>query len=357
MFKKLLSFFTSLVLVASLQSPLAHADDKNVVQMLFGNGEELKSFKSLQAFFGTAEVGNGDRDMDLTYRLSFNSLFDNDEGALSDFSRVNLYAKLVNNGEITDTEPFKEATLQVNGQIMSIDQKEAYVRLDRVNVNLVEGLDSVEQYLALAEGFLGFYKGKWFRMDLDDLNSELGGSLSPNFNSDELLMFGKNYQEDPDMAVQTLADAIVAQSPETMGEEDAMILADGIKLLLASNLFNQRDIVAGKNKGFKFFNLNKAGMIDLVESFADLFEEKMNDDELAELEAFSKNMSLSGIYRVNEEHGFMDNLLLRLKLKNMEGLKKMTMNYRLKLSDFGESNNISAPDDFEDFGSISPLGF
>ncbi len=346
----------ALGLFVSFQAPLAHADDKNVVKVLFGNSNDLQSFKSLQAFFGTASVGNDDRDLDITYRLSFNSLFDKQE-QLSDFSRVNLYVKIDNKSDITSTEPFREAVLQLNMQVMSIDEKDVYLRLDRVNIQLEEALDSAKQYVAIAEGLVGAYKGQWFHMSLDDLNSEFGNQISPRFDSKVLLDFGKNYEADPDIALEELADTIVMQSPETLGEEDALIIKDGIKLLLDSKLFNQRDIVAGKNKGFKFFNLNKAGMIDLLTSFGELFEEDVTDADLEEVRDFSKKVSLSGIYRVSEEFGFMDNLLLRLKLKNMDGIKNMTMNYRLKLNDIGKQNNISAPDDFTTFEALNPFGF
>ena len=120
-------------------------------------------------------------------------------------------------------------------------------------------------------------------------------------------------------------------------------------MLFRSKLFTEREVVTGRNIGFKFFNINKAAIMNLMEDAAKIFDEEMSTEDKLMIRAGLGKVSLSGMYRVENIYDLIDNLRVRLRLRNIGPLVNLELNYRYKLSDMNKENSIKAPTEYKEW--------
>ena len=127
---------------------------------------------------------------------------------------------------------------------------------------------------------------------------------------------------------------------------------EGIKMALETKLFTERQMVTGQNSGFRFFSLNKTSIVSFLQQFASLIGEELTDEDITVIRSALSKVSLSGIYRVEDIYGLIDNLLIRFKISETGPVKNLELNYRYKVSDLNKDNTIAVPTEFEEWSGI-----
>ncbi len=305
-----------------------------------GNFDAIEDYKLIQSFYGNAEFDESGDHVSAVYRISVSSVVDG--GSRTDnFNRLSAYVKFTNHNEVTDSTPFKEMTVQANGEIITRDQQDIYFKLNNFNIGLTQPLPfaviDIENVMAMAD----LYRGTWFHtstaeLAMDEFDEEV-------IDVEEYIALEEQLKEDPKEALLGLSELILADTDSGYSEEQVSNFLEGIELILETKLFTEREVVAGSNMGFKFFNLNKGAIINLMQEAAKILDESMSLQDESVVRAGLSKISLSGIYRVEDVHNLIDNLLIRFRLREIGPLVNLELNYRYKLSDINKENSVKAP--------------
>ncbi len=346
-------FFAYLILCSLLIMPisplLAAADSVSFFEAI-GNLSTIEDYKLIQAFYGDAELEEFGDHLSAKYRISISSVADGGNRTDS-FNRLSAYIKFTNHNEATDSTPFKTMTVQANGEVITKNQQDIYFKLNNFNISLKEPIPFAVLDIENAMSMADLYRGTWFHTSANELaTDELDVEI---IDVKQYIDLEEQLKEDPKEAIMGLAELVLQDSNSSSSEEQIDNFLDGIELILETKLFTERDIVAGRNTNFKFFNLNKASIINLMSKAAELIDENMTAGDKTMIRAALSKVSLSGIYRIDDIHEVIDNLLIRFRLKDIDALKNLELNYRYKLSDLNKENSVKAPTVYEEWSMPS----
>ncbi|MBU0705697.1 hypothetical protein KJ657_02265 [Patescibacteria group bacterium] len=344
--KKLVVSLLCCALLSLHANPLLAATTNVPFFEALSNFAAIEDYKLAQSFFGTAEFEEYDNHISAEYRIIISSVIDGGNRT-DNFSRLSAYIKLTNHNEVTDSTPFKQMTVQANAELIVRDQQDIYFKLNNFNIGLKEALPfaimDIENVTAMAD----LYRGTWFHAMADSLAAD---SLSENtIDVNKYMTLDEQMKENPKAAILELSELGLKDSNTELSENEVNQFLEVIRLTLETKLFTERQIISGRNAGFRFFNLNKGAIIGLIEKAATAFGEEMTGEEKTMIRAVLNKISLSGIYRINDAHRLIDNLLLRFRLKDAGMLTKLELNYRHKVSDIGKENSVKAPTEYEEW--------
>jgi len=362
--KKLILLLTALIIFAFPFSAI-NANDEIGFLEAFSNTHKLTSYKMLQGFYGDFKVDDYGDKADGYFRLSFSGNVNSDEPFENDqYSRVNGYLQI--NYTEGEYRPFDQFIVNLSGEVISIFGDGIYVRLNDLQMNGkgmtaddIRGMDEFIQEI-------NQLKGVWYRIPMESFTDNAGEEMTYEFGDDfatELIdpetIVGYLQNDDIKTAIGEYFKAFLLELKKQgeMTDEEYGQALEAIDLIAATDFFNRRDIVSGRNIGFKFFNFNKGAVINLVQNIAEVFGETLTDYDLQDLRDALSRFNLAGIYRINTEHNIIDNFLVKLTLRNMESLEEMHVNYRYKISNFNDAPEVSAPADYveiEESGTYIP---
>lgn len=341
--------FAYLILCALLIMPLGSISAASNSTSFFealSNLSAIEDYKLVQAFYGNVELEDFSDHITANYRISISSVVDGGNRT-DNFSRLSAYIKFINHNEVTDSTPFKEMTVQANGEVIIRDQQDIYFKLNNFNVGLTEPLPFAVLDIENVKAMADLYRGIWFHtsaseLTIDEFDEEI-------VDVEEYIMLEEQLKEDPKEAILGLSELVLQDTDAGFSEEEMSDFLEGIGLALETKLFTERDVVAGRNTGFKFFNLNKGAIINFMGEIAKILGEEMTAEDESIIRAGLSKVSLSGIYRVEDVHNLIDNLLIRFKLKDIDPVSNLELNYRYKLSDINKENSVKAPTKFEEW--------
>ena len=351
--KKLISFLIALIIFAFPFSAINANEEIGFLNAL-SNTYELESYTMLQGFYGDFKVDDWGDKADGHFRLSFSGNVNSEEPFRNNqYFRINGYLQI--NYTEGEYRPFDQLIVNLSGEMTSVFSDAIYVRLNDLQMN-GRGMtvDDIQGMNELAQE-INQLKGIWYRIPIENLTDNAGEEMSYEFGDDfttELIdsetIVGYLQNDDIKTAIGEYFKAFLLELKEQgeMTDEEYGQALEAIDLIVATDLFNQRDIVSGRNIGFKFFNFNKGAVIDLIQNIAGIFGETLTDYDLQDLRDILSKFNLAGIYRINTEHSIVDNFLVKLTLRDMENLKEMHVDYRYKISNFNNAPEVSAPTDY-----------
>lgn len=356
-FKKPFSILMLLIFILPVFASPARAEEVKFLQAA-ANMTSLENYRSLESIKGFLESSDN---LKINYQMNFNSTVDNDSNPSSS-TRLNANFQIVNQGVVSQDYPFKQMNISAGGMVTSINQTDLYLRLDDFKINfdglsmpteagMVEDSGPFLLLIKEVENSINSVKGKWYHLNLDDMSD---GLIGTTFLDQAVLMeFSKEFQANPEQAVSDLIEQFASSNGESLTAEDKATVEKAVSLFFETQFFNQLDVVSGPNQGFKFFNLNRAGVIGFVQGVSKLTGDEITADDLLSLRETLGKFSMAGIYRIDQAKGFIDNLTTRMKLRDIEELKNFEMNYRFKLLDTVSENYVPAPEIFEELGEAT----
>ena len=320
-----------------------------------GNMVKIQDHKLVQSFYGQAEFEEGEDHITAEYRVSINSVVD-DGNRIDSFSRVSALIKFINHNAVSDSTPFKEMTIQASGEIITKNQQDFFFKLNNFNVGLEKALPfavvDVENVKAMAD----LYRGTWYKSSANELIND--SYSEKEIDLEKYIEVEDQMKEDPKGAILELAELSFNDSGDILPENEIDNILSTIKLGLETKIFTERDVVAGRNTGFQFFNLNKGAIINFMGEVAKIMDEEMTREDESIIRVALSKVSLSGIYRIENIYNIVDNLLVRFRLRDVGPLKNLELNYRYKIWGIDDENNVKAPTeyenweaDFENFGN------
>ncbi|HHA18543.1 MAG TPA: hypothetical protein ENK70_02435 [Methylophaga sp.] len=344
--KKLIAYLViCALLILPANSLLASANTVSFFEAL-SNVATIEDYKLVQSFYGNAEFDESGDHVSAKYRISVSSVVDGGN-RIDNFNRLSAYVKFINHNEVTDSTPFKEMTIQANGEIITRNQQDIYFKINNFHIGLTQPLPfaviDIENAMAMAD----LYRGTWFHtspteLAMDKFDEEV-------IDVEEYIALEEQLKEDPKEAILELAELILADTDSGFSEEEMKDFLEGVSLTLETKLFTEREVVAGRNTGFRFFNLNKGAIVNLMREAAQILYESMNKDDESVIRAGLSKVSMSGIYRVEDVHNLIDNLLIRFRLRDIGPVLNLELNYRYKLSDINKENSVKAPTTYEEW--------
>jgi len=344
------SVLLGLQMIILIPTVRAANSDINFLSALSNLGD-IHDYKLVQSIYGTAEFEENEDHVSVEYRLSLSGAVDGGNRTDS-FNRISATLNFMNHNEVSDSTPFKKMTVQANGEIITQNQEDIFFKLNNLSIGLDEPLPfavvDIENVGAMAD----LYRGTWYHTSATTLANESIEGESVDL--EEYKAIEEQMKNDPKGGILELADLILSNPEVNVSEEEKDNILAGIQKCLEVELFTQRDLLAGKNKGFVFFNLNKGAIIKLLEEVAGIFGEEISAADKTMIRGGLGKFSLSGLYRIEDSYNVVDALLARLKLRDIGPLKNLEMNYRYKISELNKENSIKAPTGYEEW--YGPLG-
>ena len=314
------------------------------------NLSSVEDHKAVQSFYGNAEFMEDEDHITAEYRVSISSTVD-DGSQTNSFNRVSAFIKFVNHNQVNDATPFREMTMQANGEIVTRSQDDIYFKLNNFNIGLKEPLPFAVVDTENVMAMMDLYRGTWYHASANKLAADESGKIDV----EAYMALEEQLKEDPKEAILGLSELAFHDSKIKFTEEEIGQFMNGLELILNSKIFTEREVVAGQNTGFIFFNLNKGAVLDWMGKIAKIFGENITaKDELMLRSALGK-FSLSGIYRVDEIHDIIDNLLVRFKLHEAGPLLDLEFNYRFKLWDVDKENSVKVPGEYKEWEDVSGI--
>ncbi len=348
--KKLITFFVTfcLLIIPISLSQAEDVNETNALQALM-NISDLDSYRIIQGINGTIlfEDDYTNKSFEVLYRISFNSnvinnnLIDKDQQ-----TRINAYMKAT----AIEGVHFETATINASVDLILLDGTKLYGKLNDFRVNST-GMDEYDQQKGQEMvDILSPYMDQWYLIPLESIRFQ-GEEV---YSEDTLAMQEAAAEEwiasgnVKDVIVDVVNLELDSQVAEGMiTEEDRSEIDQVIDLALDSEFFNQRDIVSGNNEGFKFFNLNKYKIINFIKNFGNVIGEELTESDEEDLREVLSKFSLAGIYRIDETYNILDNLFMRFKMRELDILKSLTVNYRHKINGINQVGRLSAPPEYE----------
>ncbi len=155
--------------------------------------------------------------------------------------------------------------------------------------------------------------------------------------------------------------------PEAELEEGLVGVRAGLDIFFDADLFYNLDIVNGQYEGAEFFSLRKSGVVNMMQEMYLLMEgEEMDEVELEEVNDVMNGVNLTGIYDLDEGGDYLDMLYVNFGFlfedtyyDGETSTFEMDMNYAFKVTDPTATNDLEAPEEFEDLSRLlmSPLFF
>ena len=261
-------------------------------------------------------------------------------------------------------QPFEQLTANFNGELVSIFDDGIYFRLSEINLgakamtesNLSEMNDFLEK--------ISPFRNEWYRIPMsaltantqDDLAYELGENFDTELFEPETVV--RYFQEnDIKTAISNYTKDILSQMQDVIGISDTEYAqaVEIIDLISNTQFFNLRDVISGRNAGFKFFTFNKGSIINMIQGIGKIIGETLSYDDIKEIRKMLSKFSLAGIYRINNEFKVIDNFLIKLTLRDIESLIESNIKYRYKISNFNKTSQVNAPSDYTEIDGLEAL--
>lgn len=350
--KKLISFllFASLLILPA--NPIfATAESVSFFDAL-SNFSKVEDYKLVQSLYGNATVDNGIDSVGAEYRIAVSSAINGGNSA-SSFNRVNAYLKITNHNAVTDSTPFKEMTVQASGELATLNKTDLYFKLTNFNVGLKDALPFALTDIENAETAVEPFKGVWYHTGAEELVAEsLPTEAGTEIDVNKYADIEEQFKTEPKEAILGLVETVLQDSQATVTEQEISDIKEGIQLALETKFFTEKQIVTGQNADFRFFSLNKASIVNFLNQFSTLLGDELKTEDISLVRSALGKVSLSGLYRIEDVYGLIDNLLVRFKMNDTGPLKNLEVNYRYKASDLGKHNVISAPSEFQEMSDV-----
>jgi len=350
--KKLISslLFASLLILPA--NPIFAANESVSFFDALGNFSKVEDYKLVQSLYGSAEFDDGTDRVGGEFKITVSSAVDSGD-ADSSSNRINAYLKFVNRNAVTDATPFKEMTVQASVELITKNKTEMYAKLNNFNVSLKDGLPFALTDIKDAKSMIDSYKGVWYHTKAEELATEtLPTDTATQIDVNKYIGLEEQFKKDPKEAVLGLTDLILQDSESGMTKDEMSNVKDAIKLAFDTKFFTVRPVTAGQNTGFNFFTLNKSSVISFLSQFATLMGEELNTDDVTMVRSVLGKFSLSGLYRIDDVYGLIDNLMIRFKIGETGPVKNLELNYRYKATDLNKNNVISAPSEFQELSDV-----
>ncbi|MBN2087216.1 hypothetical protein JW758_02610 [Candidatus Peregrinibacteria bacterium] len=360
--------FATILIIIIFIAPLTVVQANDEVGFLDGstNIYKLNSYKIIQTISGNMKVDDYGDIMDMNYKFFISGNANNKKYFESDsYSRINgtIMINLIESEKSLSSIPFSQLTINLSGEVTSIFNDGLYLRLSELDVIAKDiGESELNGMNDFLKGISDF-KGKWYKIpasDLSELNqasleSEYGSAIDTELFQPETVI---EYFKEND--IKTGFGEYIKDVMGLMNEyggvdnEEYEIMTYFIDRLVETEFFNIRDVVSGRNTGFKFFTFNKSSIINIIKDIAEKMNIEIGYAELNELRSGLNKFSIAGLYRVNKENDILDNLFIKFTLRNIENLINFNMNYRYKIVSF-DAPKVSAPKEYVDFMDIMDI--
>lgn len=340
---------TVIMLVTPFGPALAASQSMSFFEAL-SNLSHLQNYKISQSFFGTAEIADNEDHLNVEYRITVNSDLSGSDSN-GGVHRISALVRFKNPGDVTESVPFKTMTVRGSAELITIGQEAVYAKLDNFGVKLKKPLQSAVEDIKNVESIVGQFQGIWFHSALKELATEgLQKETQKSVDVDKYLALGDEFKKDPEQGILELARTALSDSNADLTETETNNVLDGLKTALETKLFTTHTVSTGENTGSEFFSLNKTALVDLAGNLGKIFGQELSDDDVTMLRSALSKLNLSGVYHTDEANNLIDDLLVRLQIKNTETVKNLELNYRYKVTDVNIKNSISAPTDFQEWG-------
>ena len=353
--KKVIGILISFALFFSTSSiTLAKSEKPGFTEALM-NIDKLKSYSILQAISAKIEMDNDEGVISCNTRINLNGQIEAGESALKrkGSQKVGVFLNCQYNSENKDELPFEAFYINANGEIMSFGQEEIFARITDMSIT-AKGVKEKEEYEEMRSEILKAvqtYKNQWIRIGME---SELLQEDSLMVTRSDLTEMEKEIEKAiKEKEGGELLKAVFAIGIDEGVREGLIEEADGIKMkkaidsIASAQIFNTREIVSGKNKGYQFFTLNKNSLVNLIKEVAEMIiEQEVGLEEVMELKKALSGIKLAGMFNIEDEYGILDNLFVRLSVSGNETIAGMDITYRHKIRNINKNNPIKKPKEY-----------
>jgi len=316
------------------------------------NMTSLQDYKSVQGIYGDILIDDIDMKLKGEFRLSTQDIIKNTGKWQSDQdSKINAYLKFTWLGAETDEKPFDTLTAEIRGEVITILNKTMYFKLDHINVDAT-GINEID--LADMQSFLEGIKqmkSVWYKMDLGSVqeNTALQESYGDVADVEKITsdLETKGLEE---TIKGFLSDSLPMFLGEAgMTEEDINQVETFINRVFVTEFFSTKEITTGADKGFTSYRFNRGAVTKMILDLAEQFGESFGVDEIEELRSQINKVSITGMYRYDSEYGIFDKFLFGLKLRDMDVLKKLNLNYLYIITNINKGIEITEPTEYTEF--------
>jgi len=344
--KKLLLSFLPALFASLFFVPGLNADHMSFTEGL-ANLDSVEDSKTFASIYGRAEVDDEIDHLSIAYRFNMNSTNDIDGANDNNFSRLGLYVKVFNHNAPNDAIPFKELIFQLNGEVTLIGIYDLYFRLNDVSITLDQADELMTADAQDFKNMLKPFQNTWYHINLAQLDQTTYGQDVP---AEVYQEWESELEGDPrDLIMSSFEYAYRSQTSAFLTEEQIQTNLEAFASVFESQFFNVRQVISGPNTGFDFYYLNRVKLANWIEDIAVKMGNPMPEADIIQMREDLGKITLSGIYRVDQASGLLDNFLVRFKLREVSELNSLEFNYRVKLADPNKNNVVSAPVTFIEF--------
>jgi len=365
--KKLLTILT-VVLLFSLSFVFyqTKAEDTTFFDAI-ENLNELESYNVHQSFYGDFQVDDWGDKINGEYRLTITETVNNKKSWEADkYSRINGIMTFNYKGD-EEYKPFDKLVMELRGEVISIFNNSIYLKLDHLGIS-AEGIEEGDQEeIDEVLSAISNYQNTWYRIDMseftDIMSDEVSDKMYYDINEDltDPTAIAERFEEKgfKEGLMEVIDEMLVAlKDSGEITETDLDEISKAVEHVLETKFFTTKNIESGRSAGFTTFRFNRSSIIQLAKTLANEFGEDLSSYDINELRSALNNISMSGMYRMNEIYGICDNFLIKFSLRNLDILKKLRVNYRYKVSGINNGSSIKAPANFielEDSGIPLPF--
>lgn len=257
------------------------------------------------------------------------------------------------NGENT---PFDNMVINFRGQLRQITDDGVYFKLNFANLNATgvpaDEIESYNDFKSSMQAKVKEIQRIWYFVPKDKLESSFSSEVPYEFGGllGEETVQGSFKEE----GVEQTYKKALSNTPTSLFEQGLIPmdleepLMQVVDEFFNTKVFAIRTIKTSNFKGFTNYTLSKRRLERFIESAAAKFGESLTESEMSYVKSFLNKFYLSGMYKVNKQHGIFDHFRFRLTLRNIELLKHFQFNYSFKVSQINEVDPITGPSDFTD---------
>lgn len=350
--KKFFSLLLSAVMLSSLASPTAFADEKLSFFESYENLLKLKSYENQQVFSGNVKLSNLADELEggeMNFRLSFNSDVVNKKAFEPD-TKATMSGRLTMNLEGED-KPFDSLIFRIRGEFRSFGSSDIYMKLNQLELKATgvpnDEMDDYLEFQDMLNEELTVLRGRWFHLPISELEQEFALDELEGFETEAILesFRKKGVQETYEDLVDSALESMVSFGE--ISEEDSRQAQKLLDEFLNTKLFTQREIRAGKNKGMTHFAFSKRRFVSFLGRVANIMGEEMSARDLREINSMLRKFHLSGMYSANQEERIYDHFKLKFILKNLDLLDELELHYSNKVTNINKPLNVERPRDSE----------
>lgn len=312
------------------------------------NLQKLENLRNQQVLTGEMDLegmGKGN------FELIVQSVTDRGE---SDVPKV----KSMLNGKVhvsveDESYPFKNLEVGFKLGLISIENKDLYVRLDNAELK-AEGVPEADR-----EAYLNFrstmgdelskIRGKWIHIPNDSLKGgvsakagEFGDLVNPEAVQQDLEKEG--LKKTLDKWLSAFVDD--AQKSGKLTAEDAAKALKAKDRVLATQFFSLKT----RKGNVVQFQLSRQAIMDLAKGLASDLGQPVTNGSLDALAVMLSKIQLSGNYHVDEALRIFDHLKLRISLHDVGMVKRGMLQIENRVGGVGKVPAISAPAKFMELG-------